>query len=80
MKVFPNPSNGTFRVEIQDYKSAYYSMELLGLRGEKIWELKNIKHASFEVNAKNISDGIFLAVLKNEKGVVEMEKVFIRNN
>lgn len=80
MKVFPNPSNGTFRVEIQDYKPASYSMELLGLRGEKIWELKNIQQTSFEVNAKNISDGIFLAVLKNEKGVVEMKKVFIQNN
>jgi hypothetical protein len=53
---------------------------LLGLRGEKIWELKNIQHSSFEVNAKNISDGIFLAILKNEKGIVEMEKVFIQNN
>ncbi|KAF0239267.1 MAG: hypothetical protein FD181_247 [Prolixibacteraceae bacterium] len=80
MKVFPNPSNGTFRVEIQDYKPANYSMELLGLRGEKILELKNIQHASFEVNAKHISDGIFLAVLKSERGVVEMEKVFIQNN
>ena len=80
MKVFPNPSNGTFRVDILNYKPANYSLELLGLRGEKIWELKNIQHSSFEVNAKNISDGIFLAILKNEKGIVEMEKVFIQNN
>jgi hypothetical protein len=80
IKVFPNPSNGNFRVEILNYKPANYSLELFGLRGEKIWELKNIQHASFEVNAQDISDGIFLAVLKNEKGIVEMEKLFIQNN
>jgi len=78
--VFPNPSNGSFRVEILNYKPANYSLELFGLSGEKIWELKNIQHSSFEVNAKNITDGIFLAVKKNEKGIVEMEKVFIQNN
>jgi hypothetical protein len=32
------------------------------------------------VDTKNLSNGIFLAVLKNEKGVVEMGKVFIQNN
>jgi hypothetical protein len=80
IKVYPNPSNGTFRVDILNYKPANYSLELFGLRGEKIWELKNIQLASFDVNAKNIADGIFLAILRNEKGIVEMEKVFIQNN
>jgi hypothetical protein len=80
IKVFPNPSNGSFRVEILNYKPENYSLELLCMSGEKIWELKNIQHPSFEVNAKNISAGMFLAVLKNEKGIVESKKVFIQNN
>ncbi len=80
MKVFPNPSNGNFRVEIQNYKSSAYSMELLGLGGEKFLEIKNIQQSSFHVNTKNLANGIFLAVLKNEKGVVETEKIFIQNN
>jgi hypothetical protein len=80
IKIYPNPSNGSFRVDILNYKPANYSLELFGLRGEKIWELKNIQHASFDVNAKNISDGMFLAVLKNEKGIVELEKICIQNN
>jgi len=80
MKVFPNPSSGNFRVEILDYTPVNYSFELLGLRGEKISEIKNISSQGFEVDTKNLSTGIFLAVLKNEKGVVETEKVFIQNN
>jgi hypothetical protein len=80
MKVFPNPSSGNFRVEILDYTPVNYSFELLGLRGEKISEIKNISSPGFEVDTKNLSNGIFLAVLKNEKGIVEMEKVFIQNN
>lgn len=80
MKVFPNPSNGSFRVEIKNYKAANYSLELLGLRGEKIWEVKNIQLSTFDVNTNPLSDGIFLAVLNNENEIVEMEKVFIQNN
>jgi hypothetical protein len=55
-------------------------MELLGLSGEKIIELKNIQHPSFHVNTNNLANGVFLAVLKNEKGIVGTEKVFIQNN
>jgi hypothetical protein len=80
MKLFPNPSNGNFRVEILNYKPDIYSLELLGISGEKIWEMKNIQHSSFEVNAKNVSAGMFLAVLKNEKGILEFEKICIQNN
>jgi hypothetical protein len=80
MKVFPNPSDGNFRVEIQDYKPGNYSFELFGLRGEKISQINNISESAFDVDTKNIADGIFLAVLKNEKGIVEMEKLFIQNN
>ncbi|MBK6286006.1 MAG: T9SS type A sorting domain-containing protein [Draconibacterium sp.] len=80
MKLFPNPSNGNFRVEIQNYKPSAYSMELLGLGGEKFLEIKNIQQSSFHVNTNKLAKGIFLAVLKNEKGVVETEKIFIQNN
>ena len=80
MKVFPNPSNGNFRVEIQNYKPANYSLELLGLRGEMVLELKNIQHSTFQVNTNNLVNGIFLAVLKNEKGIVGTEKIFVQNN
>jgi len=80
MKVFPNPSNGNFRVEIQNYKPTNYSLELLGIRGEKIREINNIQQSTFEVNTNNLANGIFLAVLKNETGIVEIEKVFVQNN
>ena len=80
MKVFPNPSNGTFRVEILNYKQANYSLELLGISGEKIREIKNIQQSTFDVITHNLSNGIFLAVLKNESGIVEMEKVCVQNN
>ncbi len=80
MKVYPNPSKGNFRVEILGYTPKSYSLELVGIRGEKIREIKNIKHPVFEVDSKNIPQGIILAVLKNDSGVVEFEKVVIQNN
>lgn len=40
IKIYPNPSNGSFRVEILNYKPAFYSLELFGLSGEKSGNLK----------------------------------------
>ena len=80
MKVFPNPSNGNFRVEILDYKPLDYSFELMGLRGEKISEIKNIQNSTFDVNTNNLKNGFFLAVLKNEEEIIDTAKVFIQNN
>jgi hypothetical protein len=80
MKVFPNPANGNFRVEILDYKPLNYSFELMGLRGEKISEIKNIQNSTFNVNTKNLKNGFFLAVLKNEEEIIDTVKVFIQNN
>ena len=79
MKVFPNPSNGNFRVEIQNFETENYTFELLTLSGERVREFKNIQNSSFEVNAKDLSDGLFLAVLKNETGIVELKKICIQN-
>lgn len=80
MKVFPNPANGNFKVKILDFTPVKYSFELLGMSGEKLSVIKNISDPDFEVNTKNLSNGVFLAILRNESGIVEMEKVFIQNN
>ena len=80
MNVFPNPANSNFRVEILDFKPTDYSFELLGLRGEKISEIKNIRNSAFNVETKYLSNGFFLAVLRNNEGIIDTEKIFIQNN
>lgn len=80
MNVFPNPANSNFRVEILDFKPTGYSFELLGLHGEKISEIKNIRNSTFDVNTKNLSNGFFLAVLKSNNGIIDTEKIYIQNN
>ncbi len=80
MKVFPNPSNGNFRIEIQNYQPGNYELEILGLNGEKIREIKNINNATFTVNTKGLTEGFFLAVLKNNSEIVDLKKLCIQNN
>lgn len=80
MNVFPNPANSNFRVEILDFKPTDYSFELLGLRGEKISEIKNIRNSAFNVETKYLSNGFFLAVLRNNEGIIDTKKIFIQNN
>jgi hypothetical protein len=80
MNVFPNPANRNFRVEILDFKSTDYSFELLGLHGEKISEIKNIRNSAFNVETGNLSNGFFLAILKNSEGIIDTEKICIQNN
>jgi hypothetical protein len=79
-RIFPNPSDGNLKVEIPDFETTDYSLELLALSGEKVWQNKNIRQSSFEINAPYLSEGIFMAVLKNKIGIIGIEKVYIHSN
>jgi hypothetical protein len=80
MNVFPNPANGSFNVEILNFKPGNYSFELIGLTGQKILDAQKIHNATFKIEVQNKQEGIFLAVLKNEGEILGVEKVSFQNN
>jgi hypothetical protein len=80
MKIFPNPSNGTFSVEISNFKYEEYTFELIGLQGNKISQINEIREPVFLVDTGKLSPGVFFAILKNKSGEIETEKIVIQNN
>jgi hypothetical protein len=79
MKIFPNPSNGTFSVEINNFKPEEYTFELIGLQGDKVSQINEIREPAFLVDTGKLSPGVFFAVLKNKSGKIETEKIIIQN-
>ncbi len=80
MKIFPNPSNGTFRVEISNFNQDDFTLELLGLEGNKISQIDHISEPVFIVDAGKLTSGVFFAILKNKSGIIESEKIVIQKN
>jgi len=77
MKIFPNPSSGNFMVEIPGFESGEMSFEVRSLTGQKIWERKQISEKKLSVNLFGKYRGLYLAVLKNEKGIIAVRKIRI---
>ena len=77
MKIFPNPSSGNFMVEIPGFESGEMSFEVRSLTGQKIWERKQISEKKLSVNLFGKYRGLYLAVLKNEKGIMAVRKIRI---
>lgn len=68
VKVYPNPSNGVFNLEIVNYKSGFQgSIEVYNLNGEKVYKA-NITNASMHIDLSNNARGIYLYKMTGKTG------------
>jgi hypothetical protein len=75
IKVYPNPNNGRFTVELMNFENAIVSV--YSISGVKLLQLNAIKPGTLPINLPNLINGIyFLKVKDNEKKIV---KKFIVN-
>jgi alpha-tubulin suppressor-like RCC1 family protein len=65
VKLFPNPSNGTFVIELQDNMYTFH-VEIFSLTNDKIYH-QEVSGRSLEVNLSNHPNGVYLIRVYNEK-------------
>lgn len=68
--IVPNPSNGNFKINLQNY----HSIHIYDLKGQKI---KTILNTSKDINAKDLPNGIYLIVVEKDK-LKYFEKLIIK--
>jgi len=74
VNIFPNPSNGQFRIQSAGFRVK--SLEVYNLFGEVIHS-EIVNSSSFAVHL-TLSNGIYFAYLKTEKGIV-VKKIIVNN-
>lgn len=80
VKVYPNPSNGIFQLEITNYKSGINNeVEIYNVLGQQIYQ-SNINSDNTEINLSGQPQGVYLYRLINESGgLIGEGKVVIQN-
>ncbi len=75
--VYPNPSDGKFRVEYSDFqKSKLSSLEVYSIRGEKLYE-SFITNSISEIDLGSRANGIYFLKI-NEGQKILTEKTIIK--
>ncbi|MBX7260946.1 MAG: T9SS type A sorting domain-containing protein, partial [Chitinophagales bacterium] len=72
LNIYPNPNQGTFKIELNANKHSIYQVKLHTITGSEVWSdkfevFKGLNSKSVEI--KNLSKGIYLLNLNNEDGI-----------
>lgn len=73
VNVYPNPNNGSFKIELEN-KS--YSATITNILGELIYQ-SNMFNDSHEIHLPNLTSGIYFVYIKTDKGVIT-KKIMIQ--
>ncbi len=79
LKLYPNPSNGNFTLQFNDFNTEKGVLKIMNLTGKTILtkELKNINNKSEEqLELVNVNNGIYIIQVQTEKGVYQ-QKIMI---
>jgi len=66
VKVFPNPSNGNFAIEIKNFESCT-DVRVFNLLGEKVYQSSAKSTSNHVINLPEITMGIYLVKVSNGK-------------
>lgn len=81
INIYPNPSNGHFSL-VHNSSQTYNRLLILDLNGKTICASKvNIESLrEFQIEMRNVNDGLFFIKLYNEKGDYQIKKLIVQKS
>lgn len=79
MKIYPNPTDGKYFVEVLPGFEEKLNFELINELGQKIYEKKSITDQKIEFDLKSCNSGVYFALLKNGQIIREVQKLILKN-
>jgi hypothetical protein len=70
--IYPNPSNGKFRIEVED---AISSIKIISSDGRQIEKLSDVEDYGKEIDLSNYPDGMYLMQITWKNGLRSMSKL-----
>lgn len=78
--VYPNPSQGVFKVQFPNPNFKVHVINLVDDQGRSHWLRKDIKTDEVEIVKPNLPEGIYFVQIENEDGKAYAIKVLIQNH
>jgi len=76
VKVFPNPNNGVFQLQIKNYELKENIVEVYNMLGEKIYSTR-LNATNIQIDLNNSASGIYLYRVVSEMGDLVSEGKFV---
>jgi len=76
IKIYPNPSNGKFIIELERINENSM-IQIFNSLGQKVKELSNLKSQKTEINLANLSSGLYHIKIIND-GSIEMKNIILK--
>jgi beta-glucanase (GH16 family) len=78
IKIFPNPNNGSFKVEFGSINHQEYVINVINSHGEIVFSKINIESSSIDIDMKRFNAGIYILQLYNAKmDYIENHKIIL---
>lgn len=77
MKIYPNPNEGSFTVEIPLAGHNNYGLEVRNILGQKVWESNRIEQKNINILLEETAPGLMIVALRENDAVVETRKIQI---
>ncbi|MCG8701305.1 MAG: T9SS type A sorting domain-containing protein, partial [Bacteroidales bacterium] len=74
IRLFPNPSNGFFNINLNNHETAM--VKIMNLAGEVVY-LEDIDNVSNQIDASHLSSGVYMVIIKSGSEFIN-EKIIIR--
>ncbi len=78
MRVQPNPFSDNTVIKFDNTKGEVYTLSIVNVLGMEIKEIKNIHSSEILLNREHMSNGIYIATLKNSKGAFSNQRIIIQ--
>jgi beta-glucanase (GH16 family) len=78
IKIFPNPNNGSFKVEFGSINQQEYVINVINSQGEIVFSKINIESSSINIDMNGYNGGIYILQLYNaKKDYLENHKIIL---
>lgn len=80
IKIYPNPSNGLFTIEMNGNLSATYQIKIYDITGSVVYskKIQNQQFINEHVNVSHKSKGIYLLYIKSDSGEITKTRLLLQ--
>ena len=78
--IIPNPTQGYFRLAVEDLPLGEWNIEILSLTGQVIQqEMRDIRQTNTEIpiQLRDVGEGMYLVKMVNKDGIVILKKLVV---